>query len=512
VDRRLPVVVLLSVLVLLSAPGLARAATTVGVVHTGGLDIVVADDSESSSTINTYLDQSSGPNLQVQNPAGATPGNECQAIDGTGGTYVACPGTFDAVIVYGNGGNDTITLGLTDKTGVEPALPAIHGEAYGDAGNDTLKASPDFRDIAQPETYMEGGEGNDTLVSGNGTDELHGGNGNDTMQSFEGEDVVRGEGGDDSVSAGKEEPDANAADIVDGGPGFDQIPAVDADYSRGSDDDVSVTNDGVANDGEAGEGDNVLSVEKLFIFAKDATAVGTAGNDDIFVDADSSLIRGLGGNDKLVAYDGNDVIEGGDGDDFLEGGFGNDVLDGGAGVDQFNGDRTEANVIAIGNDQIRARDGNAEQVSCGIGSDSAQVDASDVVDATCETVDRGPVIVDGHPPAKPGKPKLLTKLSVKAIAKKGLVLRIACPAACAVTAELRVDKKTARKLKLGKSRVLARGKKKLAGAGNARVTLKVVRKARKPFKKLRRAKVTLKTATKVGGVTTRTSRVLKLKR
>ena len=116
--------------------------------------------------------------------------------------------------------------------------------------------------------------------------------------------------------------------------------------------------------------------------------VGTAGNDDIFVDADSSLIRGLGGNDKLVAYDGNDVIEGGDGDDFLEGGFGNDVLDGGAGVDQFNGDRTETNVIAIGNDQIRARDGNAEQVSCGIGSDTAQVDASDVVDATCETIDR----------------------------------------------------------------------------------------------------------------------------
>jgi hypothetical protein len=145
------------VLVLVSAPGLARAATTVGVVHEGGLDIVVADDSDSSSTINTALDQSAGPNLQVQNAAGATPGNECQTIDGTGGTVVACAGTFDAVVVYGNGGNDTITLGLTDKTGVDPALPAIHGEAYGDAGNDTLKAPPDFREIAQPETYMEGG-------------------------------------------------------------------------------------------------------------------------------------------------------------------------------------------------------------------------------------------------------------------------------------------------------------------------------------------------------------------
>ena len=511
-DRRLAVVVLSSLPLLLAAPDLARAATTVGVVHEGGLDIVVADDADSSSTINTALDQSAGPNLQVQNPAGATPGNECVTVGGTGGTVVACAGTFDAVVVYGNGGNDTITLGLTDKTGVEPALPAIHGEAWGDAGNDTLKAPPDFRDIAQPETYMNGDTGNDTIVSGNGTDELHGGDGNDTMQSFEGEDVVLGEGGDDSLSAGKEEPDANAADVVDGGAGFDRMPAVDNDYSRGFDEDVSVTNDGVANDGEAGEGDNVISVEGLRVEAGHATVVGTAGADDIFVDADTSVIRGLGGNDKLVAYDGNDTIEGGDGDDFLEGGFGNDVLDGGAGVDQFNGDRTEANVIAIGNDQIRARDGNAEQVSCGIGSDTAQVDASDVVDATCETVDRAGGSGGGLPPAKPGKPKLLTKLSVKAISKKGLVLRVACPAACAVTAELRVDKKTARKLKLGKSRVLARGKKKLAAAGNARVTLKVVRKARKPFKKLRKAKVTLKTATKVGGVTTRTSRVLKLKR
>ena len=81
-----------------------------------------------------------------------------------------------------------------------------------------------------------------------------------------------------------------------------------------------------------------------------------------------------------------------------------------------------------------------------------------------------------------------------------------------VAAELRVDKKLAKKLKLGKSRVLARGKKTLGSAGNAKVTLKVVRKARKRFKKLRKARVTLKTATKMGGVTTRTSRVLKLKR
>ena len=209
------------------------------------------------------------------------------------------------------------------------------------------------------------------------------------MQSFAGPDVVRGEGGDDSVSAGKEEPATNAADVVDGGPGFDRIPEVDADYNRGFDDNVAVSLDGQPNDGEAGEGDNVIAVEKIRVTADQATIVGSDANDDFFVEANGSTIKGLSGNDRLVAYDGNDTIEGGDGDDYLEGGFGNDVLTGGAGKDVFQGDRTETSgVFAVGNDQICARDGVAEQVSCGLGSDTAQVDGSDVVDASCESVDR----------------------------------------------------------------------------------------------------------------------------
>ena len=188
---------------------------------------------------------------------------------------------------------------------------------------------------------MEGGAGYDTIVGGNGTDKLHGGDGNDTMQGFEGADVVRGDGGDDSVSGGKEEPETNAADVVDGGPGVDSIPDVDADYNRGYDDDVSVTLDGVANDGEAGENDNVIGVEKLLVSADTATIVGSDAAEEFTVDASSSSAKGMGGNDRLIAWDGADTLEGGDGDDFLVGGFGNDVLDGGAGVDQFNGDRTE---------------------------------------------------------------------------------------------------------------------------------------------------------------------------
>ncbi len=364
--------------------------------------------------------------------------------------------------------------------------------------------------MPQPATLLQGGAGDDEIVGGNGADELRGGEGNDTIQGFSGADLVFGEAGDDSVSAGKEEPLANAADVLDGGPGFDSIPDVDADYNRGNDDDVSVTMNGQADDGEPGEGDNVTNVEKLRVTAEHANVSGTDGADDLFVDAfATSTLRGGGGNDRLVAYDGADTVEGGPGDDYLEGGFGNDVLDGGDGTDQFSGDRTETGVIAIGNDDIRARDGIAEQIGCGIGADVATVDLADVAAPDCEDVRRP---VDLEDPLVPGAPAVAGRLTPRAIARNGLKVRIACPAPCEVSARLRVGKKAAKKLKLGRSRVLARGTASTTAAGDAVVTLKVVKKARKRLKRQRRVKATLTTRTTIAGVTTRASVPLTLKR
>src|SRR5215210_1351904 len=378
---------------LLAFPALAGAVTQVSVVAIPGVGNVVAvhdDDSSSTIDIENGITTAEPPPgnvryVAVRNLAGVQAGSGCGVDDPTNPTVAACEGIFPLVHVVAEGGNDKITMDLIVNSS------PMNAEVYGDAGDDELKATPDNRDVPQPHTYMEGGPGNDTLVSGNGVDELHGGDGNDTIQSFMGADTVRGEGGDDSVSAGKEEPATNVADVIDGGPGFDSIPAVDADYNRGFDDNVSVSVDGQANDGEAGEGDNVISVEKFTVTADHATVVGSDAADDIFVEANSSTIKGMGGNDRLRAYDGNDTIEGGDGDDYLEGGFGNDVLTCGPGKVVFQGDRTETSaVFAVGNDQIFARDGVSEQVSCGLGSDTAQVDGSDVVDSTCESVDRGP--------------------------------------------------------------------------------------------------------------------------
>jgi Ca2+-binding RTX toxin-like protein len=388
-------IVVLPALALLGAPASAGAVTQVSVVAVPGVGNVVAvhdDDSSSVIDIENGITTPEPPPgnvryVAVRNLAGVQAGSGCGVDDPSNPTVVACEGMFPLVHVVAEGGNDKITMDLIVNES------PMNAEVYGDAGDDELKATPDNRNVPQPQTYMEGGPGNDTLVSGNGVDELRGGDGNDTMQSFMGADTVRGEGGDDSVSAGKEEPATNAADVIDGGPGFDRIPDVDADYNRGFDDNVSVSVDGQPNDGEAGEGDNVIGVEKMRVTADQATVVGSDANDDFFVEANGSTIRGLGGNDRLVAYDGNDTIEGGDGDDYLEGGFGNDVLTGGGGKDAFQGDRTETSgVFAVGDDQIFARDGvPSEQVSCGLGADTAQVDGSDVVDSSCESVDRGSV-------------------------------------------------------------------------------------------------------------------------
>ena len=94
--------------------------------------------------------------------------------------------------------------------------------------------------MLQPAT---GGAGADTLVGSAGTNVLRGGAGNDSLS---------GGGGNDTLDGGAD------ADTLAGGSGTDT-----ADYSTRSSG-VNVSIDGVANDGEPGEADNVATdVENL---------------------------------------------------------------------------------------------------------------------------------------------------------------------------------------------------------------------------------------------------------
>src|SRR5215204_6584103 len=89
-------------------------------------------------------------------------------------------------------------------------------------------------------------------------------------------------------------------------------------------------------------------------------------------------IYGLGAADTLRGLAGNDDCYGGSGADTIRCGFGNDRIDGGFGSDDLFG--------GLGDDTISAADGQEDQVNCGLGTDTAYVDALDEVDANCEEV------------------------------------------------------------------------------------------------------------------------------
>ena len=506
--RRLAAALAVTFATLLTTTAGAHAAGAIGIVEDHpqlNADVLEFGGDGAADSISIYYDGGGAPKFTYSAGVDVQAVAPCTATTSSTGECPAAGITF--VVAFGGGGNDQITL---DMCGLCASSPS--GLIFGEAGDDKLDGAAATGSGPSSASYgMRGGDGSDRLTSGNGEDTLAGEAGNDVLEAYDGADTVDGGAGDDSLSA---ESLQDAADVYIGGDGFDTIGgnvSTGLDFSE-PDADIGVSLDGVANDGEPGEGDNVMpDVERVKALGRHVTLVGSNAANELIATGDSSTIRGLGGDDRLIGADGADSLEGGEGADYLEGGFGPDVLDGGGGVDQFVGDKTERDVIASGNDTIRARDGLAEQINCGIGSDKATVDASDVVDPSCEEVDRGsgPCCV---PPLKPGDPKVLGKLSIKKIAAKGLTIQIPCPAACTVTATLRVNKRTARKLRLGRSRVLARGRVTLPGAGDAKVKLKVVSKARRRFRRLRSLKVTLRTQTQMGGSTTPARRALRLKR
>jgi hypothetical protein len=115
---------------------------------------------------------------------------------------------------------------------------------------------------------------------------------------------------------------------------------------------LAIDNDNEADDGEAGEADNVHDSVDVFIGGSgDDRLTGSSWNNDLYGENGADELRGGGGQDNLV---------GGAGPDMLWGGEDYDVLDGGD-----------------GRDRIDARDGIGEPVRCGIGKDRALADRAD---------------------------------------------------------------------------------------------------------------------------------------
>jgi Ca2+-binding RTX toxin-like protein len=316
--------------------------------------------------------------------------------------------------------------------------------------------------------------------------------------------------------------DEPGADVIDGGPGYDATE----DWSIPSDltnqPSVDVTLDGVANDGRPGEGDDVVNVEKFQMYVV-GRFVGTDAAENINIynpgnEGPSTLI-GNGGDDSLYGNDFDDTVDGGAGNDHVEGGMGNDKVTGGPGEDVIYGDATASSCtwyscqVPYGNDVIYARDGEVDNIDCGIGTDKAIVDSIDIV-ANCETVDAAAAGGGGSGGGGAGGGAggggggsgalsfTVARLKLRALSAKGLSISVPCAGACEVSGTI-----------VYKGKKVGGGRGAALKAGRATARLKLTRTGKQALKRARSAKLTIKvTLTSADGAKLSGSRTLTVKR
>jgi Ca2+-binding RTX toxin-like protein len=335
-------------------------------------------------------------------------------------------------------GANTVDLSAVDSAAYTQLTSTLIRAA---GGADTLTGSQldDRIEGARQNDTMSGKDGDDTLVwnNGDGSDVMNGGDGIDTIEN-NGADV-----GSPAVDETYTVETAGKRFLfkrISAGPFSLDVGGAEryVNNLKGGDDKFSTA-------------DPTKPVAGIAV-----TLNGEAGNDALTGTNGDDTINGGAGNDSLVGFRGNDTKNGDDGDDVLtwnpgdgsdrfEGGAGNDVAvdNGGGAAENFvvsaNGQRVTATRdsgapffldigtsetldlntgggddtvdvnkglaallkvdvdLGDGNDSIEARNDSAQTIDGGAGTDSAQVDATDVL-ANVENVD-APAVVTPPPPA-----------------------------------------------------------------------------------------------------------------
>lgn len=344
-------------LIALVAPSLARAGTAqLDDPNPGGPHLTFS--AASGETNHLLLLLGFGGYRVIDSGAAITAGPGCTAVNSN---EVFCAFT----LVFEE--TPTVDILLGDLNDFASIAPKFSSETTldGEDGADELEISAGCEsEDAVCNLLLRGGPGNDTLRAVNAFALLDGGAGGDTMEGLGAEVdyrartnpvIVVGNGLADDGEAGEGDNVSPNVDIVLGGSAGDTFTDVDAVGRGGNDTFVSTGAEGLFGDG--GSGDDVF--------------MGGGGEDFCFGGRGEDELNGGGGSDDLEGGGGADTIRGGAGRDFLLGGPDDDLLIGGAGREfAIEGGR--------GDDTLRARDGLRERVSGGLGSDRARVDSIDI--------------------------------------------------------------------------------------------------------------------------------------
>ena len=343
------------VLLALAWPSVAQAASTASL--SGSVLTVQAASTETNAITLT----ASGGGITVTDSAGVIPGPGCSAA----GAGALCTGPVTAMVVVAGDGNDTVDLGGVPACGPDTVgCDEPDGTISGEGGNDTLRGGggndqidggtgSDLLEGAANDDRLTGGEGTDTTdysaaqspvvvaldsVPSDGqaglefdlvdTENVVGGQADDRLVGDSGANRLDGGPGEDTLDG------AGGGDVLAGGAGADVV-----DYSRrrGA---LLADIDGEADDGESGEGDNLLAdIEGILGGAGDDVLTGGASGDLLDGGFGKDTLSGAGGDDALRGDLSNDTLIGGEGSDNLHADDGDDLLDGGAGPDLMSGGR-----------------------------------------------------------------------------------------------------------------------------------------------------------------------------
>jgi Ca2+-binding RTX toxin-like protein len=232
--------------------------------------------------------------------------------------------------VFGQGGNDTITLDQTNG-----ALPRAN--LFGGAGNDTITGGSGG-------DMLFGQSGNDTLLGKGGNDFLFGGADNDVLTGGDGDDQVFGEAGDDRMIWNP----GDDTDLFEGGAGTD---IAEVNGGTGAETFTATAN------GTRVRFDRLDPAPfSLDIGTTENLVLNMNGGNDSFSATGnlaaliSVTVDGGAGNDTILGSNGKDNLFGGTGNDFVDGQQGNDVAFLGAGNDTFQWDPGDGSDVVEGQD------------------------------------------------------------------------------------------------------------------------------------------------------------------
>lgn len=237
-------------------------------------------------------------------------------------------------------------------------------------GDDFLTLTEMFCD----EAAFLGGDGDDRMRGDECFTELFfGGPGDDHLRGRGERDIIDGGAGSDTMSGGTSGfSHANAFN-----PHFDTLTYEDRVNG------VRVRPDGLPNDGEPGEGDDVRGDFELVVGGAGNDLLvghgnnlsGRAGNDTLIGSSVRESLRGGSDDDVLRGGPGPDRLFGNEGGDIMLGGPGRDRLTGGAGSDQLVGGIGQDRLFGLGGpDVLSARDGHFDFLAGGSGFDRARID------------------------------------------------------------------------------------------------------------------------------------------